>query len=296
MGKVESNIKQEKKLTAFDKRIHEIDFVRGLLIILVVMDHIFWNFKSHGANWPGFNNDFFVWYWTGRCGDFYLPLRLFIQPMALMAFCFLSGISCAFSKNNWKRAIETLIVWAVITIGSNILQAISNANSWGLEVRIDFNIIGVLGFSMLFYCFVQKRSWKALLAAILISLLIYFYVMPNLKENLIRIFGSMTIEKAGHEMEIPKFYLPMFFFPPNGGFFGSPQADYVALFPYVSFFFGGALFAYKFYKKDRKSLVKKFEFERPVCFIGRHTLLIYLCHMPIVMGIFALIDVIVKNC
>lgn len=271
---------------AFEKRVHEIDFARGLLICLVLMDHIFNNLKNHGATWCGgpwiFANGFFDWYWTG------IP-RMIIQPMALILFCFISGISCSFSKSNWKRAIETICVWAIIFVATLALQTMSDINGWGMNVRIDFNIIGVLGFSTLAYCLVEKRSWKILLAVILLTALIYFYVMPNVKQSLIDAFGSTTFIRAGHDCVVPNVYAPIFWMPAVQG-----TGDYVALFPYIGFFFAGALFGRKFYAKEKKSYFKSHNFERPICFLGRHTLLIYLGHMPIVMGIFALVDVIVK--
>lgn len=296
--------KTTKKPGLFEKRIHEIDFVRGLLIILVLMDHIFNNFKTFGASWWGTDSAgyiFFNWYWTGSAPGLYLPLRHFIQPMALMAFCFVSGISCAFSKNNWKRAIETLFVWFLLFLGGNIIQLISDINGLGISTRMDFDIIGVLGVSMLLYCCVQHRSWRIMVAVILATLLFYFYFMPGIKEHLIKVVGEFTATKAGHSMTLPKVYAPLLWYPWSPDYLGAwpadgfvPQADYVSLFPYVSFFFAGALFSMKFYMKDKKSLVKRFEFERPVCFLGRHTLVIYLSHILVILGIFYGIDAIVK--
>lgn len=296
---MEKVVNQERTPGPFEKRIHEIDFIRGCLILLVIFDHIMNNLMTFGKNWFGESSglyQFFHMYWTGALtqgGPLVFDVRHYIQPMALMAFVLLSGISCAFSKNNWKRAIQTLIAWAVIAVLTNVLQIMSTNFGWGMTTRIDFNIIGVLAFSMLFYCLIQKRSNKALIAGILVALLIYFYVMPNCKENLIRICGGDLINKAGHDFEVPYFYFPFFWQPPSHWPGWTYQADYVSLFPYLAFFFAGALLARYIYK-EKKSLLPKHESERPVCFIGRHTFLIYLGHLPIIWGIFYGIDAIVK--
>ena len=35
---------QPRRLGAFEKRVHEVDFLRGLLIIIVLIDHLLNNF------------------------------------------------------------------------------------------------------------------------------------------------------------------------------------------------------------------------------------------------------------
>ena len=44
-------MEEQVKLGAFEKRIHEIDFIRGLLMVLVVVDHIFNLLMSFNKGW-----------------------------------------------------------------------------------------------------------------------------------------------------------------------------------------------------------------------------------------------------
>ena len=74
-------------------------------------------------------------------------------------------------------------------------------------------------------------------------------------------------------------YLP--FNPIPKGYVG----DYLSLFPYVIALFLGVIFARKFYK-NKSSLTKKAAWERPICFLGRHTLIIYVAHEVIFTLIF----------
>lgn len=274
---------KSQKVRIFDKRIHEIDFFRGILIFLVIFDHIMINiyhlpFDHSNKFWQFFN-----WYIHSTARDV-------IQPLALFGFCFVSGISCAFSKNNLKRAIVVLIIWAVLFIGSNALSLmISKGWISGLndpDVRVDFNIIGVLGFCMLIYSFIQRRSWKVLLATTLICFYLSTYFVDALRSTLAQpsvcgywknyrpgnyFFTRGLVDEFGNPIygAIPNFYLPLFWEPKG-------SADYVSLFPYSIFFFSGALFSHFTYKKNKKSLIPhKGEWERPICFIGRHTLIIY---------------------
>jgi uncharacterized membrane protein len=296
---------QAKKVSLFEKRIVEIDFFRGFLILLVVMDHLFYNFYHLDPSLS-----FFHWYVKSTA-------RSIIQPMALMSFCFVSGVSCAFSKNNWKRAIECLVLWFIIALGSNIIQILANNGIFSLgtdpSFRIDFNIIGVLGFSMLIYCFIQKKSWRMLIAFILISFLISTYFIPALRVNLVKWCGyeyypnltntnfwdplGLSTEQIIKNYPInnrpgcnyyegtPNFYMPLFWEP-------SGQADYVPLFPYIIFFLCGTLFSYFIYKDKKKSIFKhKYSWQKPICFLGRHTLLIYLGQLVVLMGLFEIIKI-----
>ena len=289
----------QKKLTVFDKRIHEIDLFRGFLILLVVIDHIFVTIANYSGPW-GWNNDalygfFYCWYYQG-------VLREVIQPIVLMLFCFVSGVSCAFSRNNLKRALETIGVAALIAGLTHIMQLLVDNNIITILTGyyiIDFNIIAVLGLSMLIYALIQKKSWRALVITILVSFLLSSYLIPNLRECLVDNFGYYdatdpnNFSRPGCFYRIPKFIIPLFWEPVYSN--GNLTADYVPLFPYAMFFFLGALFSYFFYKEKRQSLVPhKGEWERPICFLGRHTMIIYFGQIIVIFGIFAAIDAIVK--
>ncbi len=274
-----------ERIGPFEKRIHEIDLIRGFLILIVVLDHIFWCFKNYGNVWFGPNHwmyQFFNFYWTSTA-------RNIIQPLALGAFCFISGVSTAFSKNNWKRSTIMIIFWAIIAVATNIIQFILDNNGVSSTIRVDFNIIGCLAFCNLIYCFIQKRSWKGVLAAILIAWLMSSYFIPMLRNGLFNIFGGVRGYRPGTNFNIPDFYMIWFWEYPT-------QGDYVPLFPYIVFFLFGALFSIFFYRDTKESLFpNRKEWERPFCFVGRHTLIIYLAHFVIIRGIFILINFIING-
>ena len=269
----------------FEKRIHEIDFIRGVLIFLVVLDHVFWCFKYYGQIWYGENHwmyQVFNFYWTSVA-------RMIIQPLAVGAFCFISGVSTAFSKNNWKRVTIMLIFWAVIALGSNILQLVLNNSGSNANIRVDFNIIGCLAFCSLVYCFIQKRSWKGLLAAALIAFLLSTYFVPMLRNGLYNVVGGRLSTRPGATYNVPNVYLiPLWEYPIQG--------DYVPFFPFLLFFLMGTLFSAFFYRENKKSLIpQRKEWERPICFVGRHTLIIYLAHFILIRGIFVIINLILTG-
>ncbi len=271
------------KVSPFEKRIHEIDLIRGFLIILVLLDHIFWCLQDYGLFWFGETHwlyQVFNWYWC--C----IP-RQIVQPFAVLAFCFISGLSTSFSRNNWRKALIMLVFWAIIALGSNLIKYIAGLNGVTLDVRVEFNIIGCLTFCTLIYCFYQKRSWKGMLAAFLIAWLCSSYFVPFLRNGLYNVFGG-TAEKAYRNGY--SFYLPNVYLIPLWESVG--QADYVPLFPAMLFFMGGVLVSVFFYREKKKSYFPRRNWERPICFVGRHTLIIYLSHFLIIRGIFMLITAI----
>ena len=269
------------KRDPFKTRIHEIDFIRGLLMCLVVLDHIFNLLMSFNKGWAGDaqTQPFYAIY---QVAHFYWvnPARTIVRWLCLGSFCFVSGISCAFSRNNWKRAGQMIALWFIILVFSNILQSLSAYYHWNLGVesfRVDFNIIGVLAWSTLIYCFVQEKSWKWLMVIGIIGLVLH----P------ICILLSWT--DWGHD---PNTYAIPLLKPATTGPYR--QADFMPLFPYLSFFFGGAILSKFTYSVSKKSYFPQHEWERPICFVGRHSLIIYITHFLLLIGIFSLIGVFIK--
>ena len=265
---------------AFEKRIHEIDFLRGALILLVILDHVCWFLKAYNSTWYSqtgiefFNSVFkvFNFYWTSGT-------RKIVREFALFGFVFISGISCGFSRNNWKRAAQMLLVWGLLAIFSNLFQyLVWNPEQKDRSFYIDFNVIGVLAWCVLFYCFFQKWSWKGLTAVALFFFLIIINVIPVL-------LNSETIRNA---------YVPSMWYGEKyiNGVPLAP-ADWMPLFPYIFYFFLGAV-ATKFLYKEKVSHFQRHEWERSICFVGRNTMWIYLGHEPLLLILFPLIGMIIN--
>ena len=269
----------------FETRIHEIDFLRGFLMCLVILDHLFNLFMSFNKGWCGgqaaidagtAKQPFYAIY---QVAHFYWvnPARTVVRWFCLGAFCFTSGISCAFSRNNWKRAGQMICLWFLIFAFSNLIQGLVSSNGWNLGIdtfRVDFNIIGVLAWSTLIYCFVQDKHWKWLVILGGIALLLHpICVLLSWTD-----WGKAT-------------YAVPFWKPAKDVAW---QADFMPLFPYLAFFFGGALLSKFTYSVSKKSYFKRYEWERPICFVGRHSLIIYVSHFLLLIGIFSLVGLFIK--
>ena len=147
-----------------NNRIKEIDFLRGFLILLMVMDHLFFDFgqliyiisnfsldQSLLSQFVKFSSSYLNW-------DFRINFRIFV----VMLFFFISGISFQFSKNNNKRGVILLSIGILLILGSIIVSYI---------LKDDFVII-----ASIFLTFGL---------AILITNFIYFVINKILKNNTI---------------------------------------------------------------------------------------------------------------
>ena len=171
-------------------------------------------------------------------------------------------------------------IWALIFIVSNIIRGMMLAFKWGDGItcfRIDFNVIGVLAWSTLLYCFFENKKWYWLLVVGLIGLALH----PLCVE--------LSRTDFGHQTYVPFLWRPYVnetYYPGSSAVL---QADHMPLFPYLGFFFLGAMLSKLTYAKDKKSYFKRYNWERPICFVGRHTLIIYGTHFIVIIGIFLLI-------
>lgn len=116
-----------------NRRIWEIDILRAIAIILMVIFHIVYDLNE----FVGLDIDYLsgFWYWEGKTS-------------ALM-FIFLAGISSGFSKNTVKRGIKVLIFAMVITLVTYIFYR---------EQYIRFGILHLLGTSMILFPLLKKMN------------------------------------------------------------------------------------------------------------------------------------------
>lgn len=255
----------KRKLDAFEKRIHELDLLRGFLIILVMIDHLVWsiNFYCFSSTQP-----FLSAYWSST-------FRSVIRQIVLFAFMFTCGISCYLSRNNKKRGLILFFICLAITIATYALQNLSIFN--GRVIKIDCNILLVISLSILIFNVFSRLDNKNLWLITGVMMLFYFFILLSEKMN-------PTVE-YDHFRSI----LTCSFNPIKAGY----VADYLPLFPYIIFLFFGAIFGRNFLSK-RQNLFKKHEWERPICFLGRHTLLVYVVHEIVFTLVFMGIGALVK--
>lgn len=167
----------------------------------------------------------------------------------------ISGISCSLSRSNLKRGIKTLGYGIAITAVTLIVTP---------NQPILFGILHFLGICMLLYSGVCRLINKiSVPIGVMLSFILYlltrklFYAVHGLPDSfLLYILGF------------------------NTGFY---SADYYPLLPWIFLFFVGA-FLGRLFKENNLPHIFEANPIKPLSFIGRHTMVIYLAHQPIIFG------------
>lgn len=154
-------------------RIWEIDFLRGFLILFMVVDHLMYDFGyvirsitdynvSTSPSWIIDLVDNSRWYWI-------MELRENFRLFVLATFLFLSGISCYFSRNNLKRGLQITAVGMLIFIVTFSFYEIT-----GFDFRIFFGAIFCFGVCILLAHFAKRvyLSKKVRLESIFVLLIL----------------------------------------------------------------------------------------------------------------------------
>ena len=227
------------------QRIHLLDEARGGAILLMVCYHAGYDLAAiFGVNMPFF---------------FSAQMNL-IRDIMGGAFFFISGCSCRLSRSNLRRGLQTLLFALVMSAEQVIL----------------FGVLHCLSCCMLLFALLNRWLDRikpfpgALLSAIA------FYLTFTIPSGL---FGGLTYHFA-----LPRaLYECGFLFPlgfPSPRFFSS---DYSPLLPWFFLFLCGAYSGVYLREKRFPAWCYRLHL-RPLAFVGRHTMLIYLLHQPVIFG------------
>ena len=175
---------------------------------------------------------------------------------------------CGFSHSNLLRGIKCLGIAIIITVVTVF------GSSFMGDIAIRFGILHLLGSAMIFcgiFDFALKRvnKWVGLIAAA--SLFIIFYGVPNDYPDFV---GIRNIIPA--EWYFNKNLYPLGITAPD--FY---SADYFPLFPWLLLFITG-YFLFKFGFVQKHSEIFEPKRIKPLGFLGRHALVIYVLHQPII--------------
>lgn len=259
-------------------RFREIDILRGICIILVLLYHTcvytsmlpnIFNIYSDPMNVnEGLRS--FIYF----CSDMSAQegVMEFLVQLFSSVFIVLTGLSTVFSRDNLKRGVLLLVVAELYTTITYIISTFMGSKS----IVVVFGILHLLSFCLLFKCFVDwvyrlifKKEPPVVFYMILAILIFwigivfryvyfpgfiqahsdpYFASYPNI-ESIIKICCGVTA-------------------------FGS---DYFPIFPKASFFFLGVVIGHIFYMNRKKPYFKFLDSKvfLPINFIGSHTIYFY---------------------
>lgn len=248
------------------KRIFELDTLRGIAVIAMIIDHftyllyeiylmspsIFSNYKEvRPVTFRKIVNVLIDFQFSGfRDGAHYVFCTIFLL---------LVGISCTFSKNNFKRGLKVGIVAGIITIATTLFSLIVKSN-----YSILFGILHLICISIILFELVRKiypNKWLYLAIGSFIVLwgfLINWWDAPSI--------GNYK------NLDLFNFFKLVIGYRVYG-------ADSFGIIPCTGVIFIGAFIGETLYK-NRQTLLPKLDraWHKPFSYIGQHALLIYLFH------------------
>ncbi|MBQ6395857.1 MAG: DUF1624 domain-containing protein [Atopobiaceae bacterium] len=239
------------------ERLHAFDAIRGGCIVAMVVWHTFWDL----VNMYGM-----------RFGSLYSPIMNISRFIGVALFLLTAGVMCAVSRSNLQRglvygavAIAIAVVTYVFPVGGPInfgiiyCMAACTLAAWLLEcmgIRFEGPFAAMMLFAL--YVFLQDLPW-----------------------------GSIGI--GAFRIDLPRVLYSTEWFSWLG--FPGPtftSGDYFPLLPSLMCYLAGSALGNGFAKDGWPEWTYRFRFA-PFEWVGRNSLLIYVIHQPIIVGILSLV-------
>jgi len=332
------------------KRIWELDFLRGISILLMVIDHLFynlaymfygdWKYSGNQGAINAINTARFYetgvavpdqYMWLADCAIFVMflifcvvaffsygklrkdgnrilkvlglsiviigimlivnkvygydashtkgcGLRDWVHTFVLWIFFALCGISCFFSHNNILRTAEIAICAGLITLFTYIGETYADMG----QITVRYGVLHMLATSVAIFTLVQvvvnlfirnKKVAKYVIAGICFAIGVTSYVLCHY-------FNTLPYSNVEGMAFLHRNFSK-----------GFSSSDYFALLQYLPMVMFGCAIA-PFLYPDKKTMLPHLDhaWHKPVCFCGRHTLIIVLAHQPVITGLLALIS------
>ena len=252
-------------LPAYKQRITVIDYFRGIALIYMVVYHFL------------FDMAFIVPTEWGRTA-YHANDDIIVFDTA--SFILLAGISCAFSRSNLKRGGRLLAIAMVFTIVTAFVFP---------GEAIYFGILHLMSTGMILYG-AFDGFFKKVPAAVMIPVCaIVFTLTYTISKGFVGIKGLFEIDLPEELLANNQLYP---FGVIKGGFM---SVDYVPLLPWLFLFLGGAYIGGLIVKYREK--LPSFCYADPLPwlgFIGRHTLIVYILHQPVILAVVYVVDYLMK--
>ena len=257
----EDTLSETKPLyKARPQRIHGLDFLRGICVILMMFDHLAFDF----AWLPEWSWNFY------RVDNAALTaLRMVLRLSVISLFFILSGISSSFSHNNVLRGGKLAIASATLS-----LFTFSADRLFDLGLSIAFGVLHCLTVAILIFAVLQiLLKDKAKYACLGLGVLFFIWGLRLDFYQTDRSNNLTNVDLGVFE------YLQLTI---GAKYYG---ADSFGILPYGGIFLIGAYGGAVLYTEKRPylPLFGKRGF-RPVCFVGRKAVWFYLLHQLVLFG------------
>lgn len=184
------------------------------------------------------------------------PAMVVFNAAVGISFVVLSGLSVTLGKRPVRRGLQVLGCAMAITL---VTWAMARLRFLHPSLIIRFGVLHLLGICMLLWPLCRKLpTW--LLAVLGAAILALGYWFKTLRVTVAWLF-------------------PLGLMAP-----GFSSGDYFPLAPFLGWFLLGAVLGRKFYAEKRSIFPNFPKFFTFFCWCGRHSLLLYLLHQPILYG------------
>ena len=176
-------------------------------------------------------------------------------------FLFIAGWMTSFSRSNYKRAGVYALAALLVFVATSIA---------GVDATINFGIIFCMAACTLIYALCEPAFKRASPLPLLIAFLVLFAITYEVPQTRYAFEGFAWLG-----------------FPSES--FSS--GDYYPIIPFVFMYLAGAMAAQLFNKKRPQGYPAWMQRDwcPPLTFLGRHSLIIYLLHQPIVLVVLMLV-------
>ena len=279
-------------------RFWEIDFLRGLCVCLMIVDHLmFCLFDILPFLNDMFGTNIFAgaeavgrWYWTW-------DLRLLVRQVVITMFFMLCGVSCTLTRGNFRRGILLAIVAAGITAVTYVVE-----HNFGLSnATVLFGVIHMIAAGVFLYAFVDnaaiavgdalgqgkaariaRGALRFLPALVGVGLLVWYFTGCSYLTYTHGIWHiHETVPARGSEAE--NIFLSLFVYVDGFNFYRY-TGDYFPVLPFAALILAGGAIGRLVYHSSAKYALSPLDgaWNSGVCFIGRHAAFVYIAHMIVI--------------
>lgn len=240
------------------KRYCFLDELRGFAVLCMVFYHAFYTMAfSFGSMW------------AEELYYFFMPA----EPYFASAFILISGICSQFSRSNIKRGL----MLAVIAVAISVITIVLLPRYGFYDCEIYFGILHLLSAGLLLSAWLNKFFKKCPPFIFIVMFLLLFFATFKFSMGEVGLFGyNCTVPDVVYKSNA-LFFLGAY----NATFF---SADYFPLLPWLFMFLcGECVGVYALRGKFPRFFEKKHI--PPLGFLGRHALIVYVLHQPVIYGI-----------
>ncbi|MBO5279411.1 MAG: DUF1624 domain-containing protein [Lachnospiraceae bacterium] len=234
------------------KRYEILDTIRGVTVVSMVLYHTMWDLV----------------YLYGMKLRWYESSAAYIcQQSICWTFILLSGFCFPMGRRKLKRSLTVFAAGLIVTLVTAAFVP---------DSRVIFGVLTLLGSSMLIMTALDRAAVRVRPCAGLMISLLLFFLLRDVNE------GYLGFEIL-HLCVLPKSWYQN----PATTYLGFPyrtffSTDYFSLLPWFFLFTAGYYLYHLMRERNWLIMLEKAKSVRPLSFIGRHSLEIYLIHQPVI--------------